>query len=88
MQCLIIKCQWIQHGLLHLDNGENEVKWTSALNWTLNESHQIQEFDAPLLEFVLLEYNLMTLKPGYFGDAWHSHKKIDFLVGHVEELQE
>jgi len=42
--CLIIKCQWIQFGLRHLDNNRDEVKSLYAFGWqnlkVLNVFHQ------------------------------------------------
>jgi hypothetical protein len=31
--CMIIRCQWIQFGLGHLDNGVDKVGWWNVLGW-------------------------------------------------------
>jgi len=64
---LLAKCQWIQLGLGHLNNNENEVKWLGTLGWqnlqTFNVCHQtypISLFVVPLLGIVAFSMDATT----------------------------
>jgi hypothetical protein len=93
VQCLITKWWWIEPGLVHLDNNEDEVKWPSAPTnntlklWT-RPIKFIRKIDSRLFCWNLHCWNtLMMLKFGCFGNAWQCHKNIDFLVGHVKNYK-